>query len=113
MCIGATNQSMFPVTALLGYLAICPKRSGPLFIFQDGSKLSRERFDLSLHQVLSDVGVSMAQYSGHSFRISAATMATKLSVPDSLIKKMGRCKSSVFITTFALRGSSWQASHRG
>ena len=97
VCIGATNQSVCPVTALLGYLAIRPKRSGPLFIFQDGSTLSRERLVSSLRQVLSDVGVSTAQYSGHSFRIGAATTAAKLGVPDSLIKKMSRWKSSVFM----------------
>ena len=85
MCIGATNQSVCPVTALLGYLAKHPKRSGPLFIFQDGSTLSRERLVSSLCQVLSDVGVSTAQYSRHSFRIGAATTAAKLGVPDSLI----------------------------
>ena len=97
MCIGATNQRMSPVTALLGYLDICPNRSGPLFIFQDGSTLSRERLVSTLHQVLSDVGVSTAQYSRLSFRIGAATTAAKLGVPDSLIKKMGRWKSSVFM----------------
>ena len=90
MCIGANNQSLFPVTALLGNLAICLKRSGPLFIFQDRSTLSRERLVSSLHQVLSDVGVSTAQYSRYSFHIGAATTAAKLSVPDSLIKKIGR-----------------------
>ena len=42
-----------------------------------------------VRQVLSDVGVSTAQYSGHSFRIGVATTAAKLGVPDSLIKKMG------------------------
>ena len=68
-----------------------------MFIFQDGSTLSQERFVSSLHQVLSDVGVSTVQYSGHSFRIGAATTAVKLGVPDSLIKKMGRWKSSMFV----------------
>ena len=41
--------------------------------------------------------MSTAQYSGRSFRMGAATMAAKLDVPDSLIKKMGRWKSSVFM----------------
>ena len=107
--IGATNQSVCPVTVLLGYLAIHPKRSGPLFIFQDGSTLLREMLVSSLRQVLLDVSMSTAQYSGHSFYIGAATMAAKL---GAFIKKMmGRLKSSVFI--FALRGSSWQASYCG
>ena len=39
VCIGAKNQSVCPVTALLGYLAICPKRSELLFIFQDALHL--------------------------------------------------------------------------
>ena len=78
-----------PVAALLGYLAIRAKRSGPVFIFQDGSTLSQKRLVSSLHQILSDVGVSTAQYNGNSFRICAAIMAAKLGVPDSLVKKMG------------------------
>ena len=93
VCIGATNQSMCPLS---GYLAICPKRSGALF-FQDGSTLSRERLVLSLRQVLLGVGVNTAQFSGHSFHIGAVTMADKLGVPDSLIKKMERWKSFVFM----------------
>ena len=88
---------MCPVTALSGYLAICLKRLGPLFIFHDGSTLSRERLVSSLRQVMSDMGASTAQYSRHSFRIDAATTAAELGVPDSLIKKMGRWKLSVFM----------------
>ena len=63
VCIGATNQSVCPVTALLGYLTITIrlKRLGPLFIFQDGSTLSRERLVSSFRQVLADVGVSTAR----------------------------------------------------
>ena len=59
-----------------------------MFIFQDGSTLSQKRLVSSLRQVLSNVGVSTAQYCGHSFHIGAATMAAKLGVPNSLIKKM-------------------------
>ena len=88
---------MCPVTAMSGYLAICLKRLGPLFIFHDGSTLSQERLVSSLRQVLSDVGASTAQYSGHSFRIGAATTATELGDPDSLNKKMSRLKLSVFM----------------
>ena len=39
---------------------------------------------------LSSVTLSLAHYSGHNFRIGAMTMAARLGVPDSLVKKMGK-----------------------
>ena len=81
----------------VGLPSYTPEEVGTLFIFHDGSTLLRERLVSSLRQVLLDVGVSTAQYSGHSFRIGAATTAAELGVPDSLIKKMGRWKLSVFM----------------
>ena len=104
MCIRATNQSVCLVTALLGYLATRPKRSGPMFIFQDGSTQSRERLISSLHQVMSDVGVSTAQCSGeNSFRIGAATTAAKLG-------RWADGNRPCLRITFALHGGGWRAS---
>ena len=56
VCIGAMNQSVCPVTALLGYLAIRRKRSELLFIFQDGSILSRERLVSSFAKCRCEYG---------------------------------------------------------
>jgi len=95
--INATGQRLCLITALLGYLTVRSNRLGPQFIFQDGSSLSRWKLVSSHHQVLFKFGIDVAHYGGgQSFRIRAATIAARLGVSDSLIKKMGRWKSSVF-----------------
>ena len=93
----ATGQVLCPVFSMLGYLAIRPHRRGPLFIFEDGSTLSRPRLVESLRQVLGSVGVDYSSYSGYSFRIGAATTAARMGVSDSLIKTLGRWKPSAFM----------------
>ncbi len=69
---------------------------GPLFIFEDGSPLSRPRFVTVVRQALAAAGVDPKPYSGHSFRIGAATTAAKKGVEDSTIKMLGRWKSSAY-----------------
>ena len=95
--LGATGHSLCPVSSMMGYLAIRPSEPGPLFLFRDGSTLSRTKLIQSLRQVLSSVGVNCSGYSGHSFRIGAATMAARMGVSDSLIKTLGRWRSSAFM----------------
>ena len=48
-------------------------RSGPLFTFQDGRPLTRQRFVVAVRSALVSAGVDAKQYAGHSFRIGAAT----------------------------------------
>ena len=44
--LGMTGQHLCPVAALLGYLAIRPPVAGPLFLFHDGTTLSKPRLIL-------------------------------------------------------------------
>ena len=88
--LGATDQLLCPVAALLGYLAVQPQLVGPLLLFRDGTTLSKPRLISPLRQVLQEVGVGLSCYSGHSFCIGAATAAAKLGVNDSMIKVLGR-----------------------
>ena len=78
--LGATGQHLCPVAALLGYLAIRPPVAGPLFLFHDGTTLSKPRLIASLRRVLQEVRVDSSKYSGHSFHIGAVTTAANLGV---------------------------------
>ena len=94
--LGATGDSICPVNAMLSYLAQRPPSPGPLFIFSDGSPLSRPRLITELRQALHQAGIDDSRYSGHSFRIGAATAAAQAGLSDSTIKMLGRWKSSAF-----------------
>ena len=73
--IGRTGGPLCPVAAVLAYLAIRKKGGGPLFRFNNGNALTRERFVTRVREVLKQVGIDQSKYSGHSFRIGAATTA--------------------------------------
>ena len=96
--VGATGESLCPVVAVLHYLTIRGMEAGPLFRFSDGRALTRQRFVSSICQALSDLGLDTSPYSGHSFRIGAATTAAAPGISDALIKTMGRWKSMAYAT---------------
>ena len=91
------GHSLCPVSSMMRYLAILPSEPGPLFLFRDGSTLPRTKLIQWLRQALSSIGVDCSGYSGHSFRIGAATTAARMGVNDSLIKTLGRWRSSAFM----------------
>lgn len=94
--LGATGNALCPVVAILGYLAIRPSVPGPLFIFENGATLSRPRLVQSLRLALQEVGVDDSGFSGHSFRIGAATTAARAGLGDALIKTLGRWRSAAY-----------------
>jgi len=94
--LGRTGETLCPVAAVLGYLAIRPSTPGPLFIFQDSTPLSWAHLVTHVRNVLSQAGLDTKNYSGHSFRIGAATTAAHVGLSDSFIQTLGRWKSSAF-----------------
>ena len=96
ICMGRTGNSLCPVAALLGFLSIRPAGVGPLFTFQDGSPLTRERFVKEVRVALTTAQIDHRAYSGHSFRIGAATMAAQAGLPAYLIKMLGRWNSEAY-----------------
>ena len=52
----------------------------------------------ALSQALALVGIDSAAFTGHSFRIGAATSAAGADMPDSLIQTLGRWKSAAFLS---------------
>lgn len=96
--LGRTSTTICPVAAILNYLSIRSSEAGPLFIFGNGAPLTRSTLVGHVREALSSRGVDATNYSGHSFRIGAATAAAQAGLSDSLIQALGRWKSSAFTT---------------
>jgi len=93
--LGRGLGSVCPITALGNYLSLRGSAPGPLFIFSDGRPLTRQQLSSSVQSILNEAGYS-GSYSGHSFRIGAATTAAARGVPDHLIKTLGRWSSDAY-----------------
>ena len=75
--IGRTNDDICPVVALLTYMVQRRQQEVPFFRFRDGFPLTKAQFVTPFRAALEEVGVPCRDYSGHSFRIGAATVAAK------------------------------------
>lgn len=94
--LGKTGSDLCPVAAVLNFLAIRPTADGPLLVHADGSPLLKNQFVAGVRRALSAAHLDPSQYSGHSFRIGAATSAAAAGVPDHLIKTLGRWESTAY-----------------
>ena len=94
--VGRTACELCPVAAVLSFLALRGQSPGPLFCFQDGRPLTRQILVTWLKETLRRAGVDATRYSGHSFRIGAATTAAARGIPDSTIQALGRWNSDSF-----------------
>ena len=81
---------------ILPYIAQWGSQPGLLFRFGDGSFLTRERFVREVRQLLTSAGIDPTPYSGHSFRIGAATTAAHAGLDAAFIQILGRWKSSAY-----------------
>ena len=95
--IGRSQSHICPVTAVLAYLSIRPPTPGPLFMYVDGTPLTRSSLIAAVRAALTCAGFDVSRFTGHSFRIGAATAAAQAGIPDSLIQTLGRWKSSAFL----------------
>ncbi len=94
--LGRTGEKLCPVAAILGYMAIRPQCEGPLLVWGDHTLLRQDRFAQATRAILREAGFNPSQYSGHSFRIEAATSAVARGVPDHLIKTLERWQSEAY-----------------
>ena len=84
------------MNALLAYLARRGMEMGPLFVFEDGWALSRQALVDHVKAALRASGIPADRYSGHSFRIGAATSAAAAGIEDSTIRTLGRWRSDAY-----------------
>ena len=55
--IGRTGGPLCPVAAILAYMVRGEPGTGPLFHFQDGRPLTRQRFVVKLREILQEIGL--------------------------------------------------------
>ena len=105
LVIGKTNNSLCPVTALLSYLTRRGNAPGPLFQWENHTPLSKSKFVEHVRQALLMANIPAHLYTGHSFRIGAATTAASAGIQDSTIQTLGRWKSSAYLLYIRLSPS--------
>ncbi len=96
--LGRTHTPICPVSAILRYAPLQGSTYGPLFLFQDGSTLSRQLLIQEVRLALRHTSYDVSRFNGHSFRIGAATTAASQGFEDSLIQTLGRWRSSAYTT---------------
>ena len=98
----ANLSQICPHVAMETYLKLRNKSKQepktPLFVLENGTVLSRAAFLEMLSAACMQAGVPPRGYTGHSFRIGAATTAAKRNVPEYLIQHLGRWSSDCFKT---------------
>jgi hypothetical protein len=71
--IGNTENDRCPLSTITAYLALHGRNNGPFIKWKSGLPLSHEAFVKHIRRALSMSGMDVSGYSGHSFRIGAAT----------------------------------------
>ena len=104
--LGKVASPLCPISAMIAYVSSRGPQQGPLFLFSDGSTLSRQRLVSAVRDCLSRAGLREDLYAGHSFRIGAATTAAKKGLEDSMIQTLGRWQSSAYLRYIHISRSS-------
>lgn len=71
-------------------------KDAPLFVDDEDRPFTRSKFLSYLKQIMCKLGYNEENYSGHSFRIGAASSAAAANVEDHLIQTLGRWSSSCY-----------------
>ena len=95
--IGETGDDLCPIIAMLSYLKVRGSHPGHLFCWQSGSPLSKSNFVDKVRSALTTANLPADNFTGHSFRIGAATTATSAGICDSFIQFLSRWKSNAYL----------------
>ena len=90
------HKDICPVHAMVDYLIVRGQQEGPLFLWPDGTMLTRHLFASALRTIMRNLNLSTQLYNTHSFRIGAATSANRAGFTSHQIKALGRWRSDAF-----------------
>lgn len=93
--IGTGKVPLCAVDAVVSYLKQRGNAEGPLFLLSNGQPLTRAFLTDWIRKIVAAAGLS-GNYSSHSFRIGAATVAARNGVPDHAIQALGRWSSNAY-----------------
>jgi len=100
--IGRGTYPLCALQSLMSCLTIRGDGLGPLFLFQDGRPLSRPLLTAWLRHILASAGIC-GNFSSHSFRIGAATVAARNGIPNHQIQALGRWSSTAYLSYIRTR----------
>lgn len=84
-----------PIRVVSAFLEI--RVQGDMFlVHEDGSPVSRFQLQSVLKRCLAHAGVNPVEYGTHSFRIGAATEASRAGLSNSEVQRIGRWRSACF-----------------
>ncbi|XP_069620289.1 uncharacterized protein [Ranitomeya imitator] len=93
--IFAINKDICPLMLILNYTRV-RKDGSQFFVHENGVPLVSGQFLAILRRTLSMVGMPAAEFGTHSFRIGAATEASRAGLFESEIQRVGRWRSRCF-----------------
>ena len=82
---------------MLAYLAVRDFDHGPSFRSEDRQPLTRTKLVSFLKATLTAAGIDPTHYSGHSFRIGAATTAAANGISDFTVQTLGRWTNDSYL----------------
>ena len=94
--LSKSNRGTCPIRAIVDYLTVRGKREGPLFVWPDGTLLTRNLFASALARILRNVNLTPQLYNTHSFHIGTATSTNQAGLTPLQIKALGRWRSDAY-----------------
>jgi hypothetical protein len=100
--VGATGAVVCAVEAMRAFLERRVLMEGPadpeasLFVFSDGALLRRQQLTVLLRELVRQLGMDMALFSGHSFRIGGASDLAHAGAQDHVIQMIGRWSTDTY-----------------
>lgn len=106
--VSVLGHRLCPVHALVRFVIRRGSSPGPLFVFQNGAFLTRER----IVDILSRALPSVTNINTHSFRRGGASALAAAGTPDHVIQILGRWKSNAFTRYIQLTDDFIVNAHR-